>query len=53
MPARERVVGRQDRAAGDAEDRVDALGLERAQQRVGAVHAHQTASGRNSALECE
>ena len=51
--ARERVVGRQDRAAGDAEHGLDALRLERAQQSVGAVHPHQTASVRNSALECD
>ena len=42
--ARERVVGRQDGAAGEAEDGVDALGLERAQDRVGAVRLHATAS---------
>ena len=38
VPARDRVVDRQDRAAGQAEDDVDALGLERAQDRVGSVH---------------
>ena len=43
-PAREGVVRRQDRAAGEAEDDVDALGLERAQDRVGAVRLHATAS---------
>ena len=50
--AGERVVGRQDRASRDAEHRVDAFGLERAQERVGAVHPHHTAS-RNSAFECD
>ena len=37
--ARDRVVGRQDRAARDPERDVDALVLERAQDRVGAEHA--------------
>ena len=36
VPLRERVVGRQDRAAREAEDDLDALGLERAENRVGA-----------------
>ena len=37
-PARHRVVGRQDRAARDAERDVDAFRLERAEHRVGAEH---------------
>ena len=45
-PARERVVDRQDRPAGDAEDGVHALGLEGSEDGVGAVH--QTGSGWNS-----
>ena len=43
-PARERVVGREDGAAGKPEGDVDPLGLERAEDRVGAVHSHATAS---------
>ena len=43
-PAGERVVQRQDRAAGEPEGDVDAFGFERAQDRVGAVRSHATAS---------
>ena len=43
-PARERVVQRQDRAAGKPEGDVDTLGLERPQNRVSAVRSHATAS---------
>ena len=43
-PARDRVVGGQDRAAGDAEHDVDALRLERAQDRVGAEHSRHLSS---------
>jgi hypothetical protein len=39
-PARERVVQRQDRAAREPEGDVDALGLERAENRIGAVRPH-------------
>ena len=38
--ARERVVGGKDRAAGKSEDDLDALGLQRAEQGIGAVHPH-------------
>src|SRR6266516_1209183 len=39
-PARHRVVERQDRAAGDAEDDVDALRFEAAENRICTVHPH-------------
>src|SRR5437773_1066229 len=39
-PACERVVGRQDRPAGDPESDLDTLRLERAEYRVGAEHLH-------------
>ena len=46
-PARERVVGREDGAAGKPEGDVDSLGLERAEDRVGAAHlAHACAPRR-------
>ena len=46
----QRVVGRQDRAAGDAEDDVDALALERLEQRLraGDLHLAATSSVRAS-----
>src|SRR5205085_10033596 len=37
----ERVVGRQDRAAGDAEDDIDALALEGLEHRLGAGDLHR------------
>ena len=40
----QRVVGRQDRAAGDAEDDVDALALERLEQRLRAGDLHLAAT---------
>ena len=43
-PAGERVVQRQNRAAGEPERDVDSLGFERAQDRIGAVGCHATAS---------
>jgi len=43
-PTGERIVGGQDRASGQPEDDVDAFRLERAQDRIGAVALHATAS---------
>ena len=40
--ASDRVVERQDRAAREPEDDVDALGLEGAEDRVGAVHPYHS-----------
>ncbi len=44
-PARDRVVRRQDRAAGNAEDDLDSLQLEAAQDRVGAEHPNAARLG--------
>ena len=47
-PARDRVVRRQDRAARNAERDVDALGLEAAQDGVGAEHSRHAHASLNS-----
>ena len=40
-----RVIERHDRATGDAEHHLDALGLERAKDRIGSVHSHLLSFG--------
>ena len=51
-PAGDRVVDRQDRPAGDAEDDLDALGLERAEDGVGAEHRGVTPAPGRTRRRC-